>query len=63
MRRTRYQLIYPIRRSSNGINDYIYLICLSLDDEELDAYVVYLHITCLFTTQQKENNKKELHKK
>ena len=64
MRRTCYQLSYPIRRSSDEINDYTYLIYLSPNDEELDTYlVVYLHIyTCLFTTQQKENNKEELHK-
>ena len=47
---------------SDEINDYIYLIYLSPHDEELDTYVVCLHITCLFTIQQKENNKKELHK-
>ena len=39
------------------------LIYLSLNDEELETYVAYLHITCLFTIQQKENNKEELHKK
>ena len=64
MRQTRYQLRYPIRWSSDEItsNDYIYLIYLSLNDEELDTYVIYLHITCLFTIQEIEDNKEELHK-
>ena len=65
---TRYQLSYRIV-SLNEINNYTYLICLSPNDEELDKkntfiiIVVYLHITCLFTIQQKENDKEELHKK
>ena len=36
---TRYQLSYPIRRSIDEINDYIYLIYLSSNDEELDTYL------------------------
>ena len=28
-----------------------------------ETYLVQLHIKCLFTIQQKENNKEELHKK
>ena len=66
MRRTCYQLSYAIRWSSEEINDFIYLIYLSLNDEGLDTYldriVVYLRFTCLFKIQQKENNKEELHK-
>ena len=40
---------------------YIYLIYLSVsqNDEKLDTCIVYLHITCLFTIPQKENNKEK----
>ena len=41
-----------------------FLMCiLDLSFIELDTYVVYLHFTCLFIMQERENNKEELHKK
>ena len=65
----RYRLSYPVRWSSDKINEYIYLIYLSPIDEELDTYLhhhrsLFTHYVLIYITiQQKENTKEELHKK